>query len=95
MLGKGSKTKGSISCDEGYSVEGSSIIDCNVFAEWESDMKSAFNISNCKSLPVSEQQKYVKRFTSSAFWGLLKHRIDDTNPVFPPEEELVLLSWKC
>ena len=38
MLGKGSKTKGSISCDEGYSVEGSSIIDCNVFAEWESEI---------------------------------------------------------
>ena len=57
------------------------------FADWEADMKSAYDISNCRTLPVPAQQQYVRRFVSSAFWSLLKHKISDDTQIFPPKEE--------
>ncbi len=38
VLGKGSASAGIINCDEGYAVQGSEKMVCNIFGEWETDL---------------------------------------------------------
>ena len=56
------------------------------FTNWLSDLQSAYDTSNCKTLSTRDQQKFVQKFMSQNFIDLIKDRMCNETEIFPPTD---------